>query len=151
MSQEYRPGMIAAILTRIAGQTRTAAGAALTELAAATEREAKDRLGRATHRYGTRTTATKAGPPALVSGTLRRAVTHTPATPTATGWEARVGVASGFYPPYPRTSRRTQAADYGRYLEDGDYPWLRPAAEHVAETTGAATVIRTVTAAISRG
>jgi hypothetical protein len=137
VSHELVPGVMTATFGRLAAKARATGAAAITSLALAVERRAKEDLSKNTHPYKPwgGTTAHKGGPPALVSGTLRRAVTHTKATPTATGWEIRVGVAAGFYPPYPKRGRKTEAAKYGRYLEeDLDYPWLVPAFEAVVSS-----------------
>jgi hypothetical protein len=109
---------------------------ALTTTALAIEREAKLNVGKGgTHKYGTRTPASAGGPPALISGTLRRAITHSPVVPMVGGFETRVGVASGVYPPYGKT--RTPGSRYGWYLETGvrngaRYPFLTPAFRLVA-------------------
>lgn len=105
--------------------------AGLTEAALALEREAKLNLGKGgTHRYGTPTPARPGGPPALISGTLRRSVTHSPIVRGGFGWETRVGLASGFFPPYGK--KRSPSSKYGAALETGlrngaKYPWLLPA------------------------
>src|SRR5262249_45183235 len=113
--------------------------------AVAIEAEAKRRLGLHTHRRGTPTTATKGGPPALVSGTLRRAITHSRPELSALGWEVRVGVASGFYPPYPMHGTRTPASKYGSILElELDYPFLEPSFRKVVEGEGAALIGRLI-------
>jgi hypothetical protein len=135
VTHELVPGIMTATFGRLARKSRATGAAAITSLALAVERRAKEDLAKTTHRRGTPSPAHKGGPPALVSGTLRRAVTHTRAKPTATGWEIRVGVAAGFYPPYPRKGKKTEAAKYGRYLEEvWDYPWLVPAFEAVTSS-----------------
>lgn len=136
MPNELRPGVFEALFTRLTARTAAAGAAALTSLALAVEREAKANLGRSSHPYGTRTPATPGGPPSLISGTLRRSVTHTRPTVTAAGAEVRVGVAAGFYPRYGR-GKRTSSSRYGLYLETGlrggqTYPFLRPAFRKVA-------------------
>ena len=118
---------MAVVVTHAEDNTRRG----LTEAALALEREAKLNLGKGgTHRYGTPTPAHPGGPPALISGTLRRSVTHSPIVRGAFGWETRVGLASGFFPPYGK--KHTQSSRYGYYLETGlrngaKYPWLLPA------------------------
>jgi hypothetical protein len=105
---------------------------ALTTTGLAIEREAKLNVGKGgTHKYGTKSPARPGGPPALISGTLRRSTTHTPVKAITGGFEMRVGVASGIYPPYGGSSR-TSSARYGWHLEHGlrngaRYPWLSPA------------------------
>jgi hypothetical protein len=131
VSHELRPGVLRDLMAVVvtAAEDKTRAG--LTEAALALEREAKLNLSKGgTHRYGTPTPARPGGPPALISGTLRRSVTHSPIARGAFGWETRVGLARGFYPPYGR--RRTRSSKYGYFLETGlwngaKYPWLLPA------------------------
>jgi hypothetical protein len=128
---ELGPGIIRDLMAVVvtAAEEKTRLG--LTEAALA--REAKANLGKGgTHRYGTPTPASPGGPPALISGTLRRSVTHSPVVKGAFGWETRVGLAAGFYPPYPKNGNRTQSSRYGLALETGlrngaKYPWLLPA------------------------
>ncbi len=86
MATELRPGVFTAIFERLAVKARATGAGALTAIAVQIEREVKLSLGQHTHRYGTRTTARPGGPPALVSGTLRRAVTHTRPVRTPLGW-----------------------------------------------------------------
>ena len=143
MATELAPGAFTAIFERLAVKGRATGVAALTSLALSIEREAKANLALHTHKYGTRTTARPGGPPALVSGTLRRAVTHTRPVRTPLGWEVRVGVARGFYPPYPRNGKRVQAGTYGLILEKTGlrngttYPFLHPAFVKIVHGGGA--------------
>lgn len=146
MAHELAPGTMTAIFTRLAGKSQATGAAGLTQLALAIERQAKVDLARATHQYGTRTPARPGGPPALVSGTLRRSITHTRPVLGASGWECRVGVAAGFYPPYGGR-RRTTSSRYGHALETGlrngaTYPFLRPAFEQAVRGAGATTIAR---------
>ena len=141
-SRPLEPGVFTATFAKAAAKARLTGQAALTSLAIAVERQAKTDLARAEHPYGTPTPAKRGGPPALISGNLRRAVTHSKPTPYPTGWEIRVGVARGFFPKYPgRPTSKTEAARYGRYLEEGlrngaKYPWLVPAFEAVIRQVG---------------
>jgi hypothetical protein len=132
-------GLFAKVVAEAEGKTREA----LTATGLAIEREAKLNVGRGgTHKYGTPTPASPGGPPALISGTLRRSVTHTPAAPGLGGWTMKIGTAVGVYPPYPKKGNRTASSKYGYYLETGlrngaQYPWLLPAAEKAkAEVRG---------------
>jgi hypothetical protein len=137
VTHELTPGIMTVTFGRLAARSRATGAAAITSLALAVERRAKEDLAKTTHPYKPwgGTNAAKGGPPALVSGTLRRAVTHSRAEATSTGWEIRVGVAKGFYPPYPKRGKKTEAAKYGRYLEEElDYPWLVPAFEAVTSS-----------------
>lgn len=135
---ELEPGVFIRLFTRIGAVAEENTRDALKAAALAIEREAKLNVGRGgTHKYGTKTPASPGGPPALISGTLRRSVTHTPVTLVRMGiWETRIGVAAGVYPPYPRSGKRTQSSKYGEALEKGlrngvTYPWLLPAAHLV--------------------
>jgi len=93
----------------------------------AVQREARSRLSESSHPYREPTTASPGGPPALVSGTLRRSVIHTePRLAGPMTWEARVGLAAGMFPPYGHD--RTASSKYGLYLETvTGYPWFIPA------------------------
>lgn len=143
MAQPLEPGVFTAVFERLAGQVGKATGAALVSMALAIERRAKQNLNQSTHPYGTRSPAAAGGPPALVSGTLRRSVTHNPPTEAGGVWEVKVGLANNFYPPYPRHGKRTRSSLYGFYLETGlrngtRYPFLVPAFRAVvAEQRGA--------------
>ncbi|MDB4872550.1 MAG: hypothetical protein JWL97_3554 [Gemmatimonadales bacterium] len=131
MATELGPGVIRALLAKTVAAAEENTRRALTTTALAVERETKVNLGRGgTHKYGTKTPARPGGPPAIISGTLRRSVTHTPVVRVMTGWETRVGVASGVYPPYGR--KKTASSRYGWHLETGlrngaKYPFLLPA------------------------
>jgi hypothetical protein len=131
VARELGPGVIRDILARVVTESEQMTRRGLTEAAQLLEREAKQNVMKGgTHKHGTKTPASPGGFPALISGTLRRSITHSPVRSAAFGWETRVGTASGFYPPYGKN--RTQSAQYGRYLETGlrngaKYPWLLPA------------------------
>lgn len=152
MARELRPGVFKAIFEQLAVKSERLGPESLTTLALEIEREAKTNLARSTHRYGERTSARPGGPPALVSGTLRRSVTHSRPRRIATMWEVRVGVASGFYPPYPRRGKRTQSAEYGYYLETARtrngvaYPFLVPAFHTVVTRSRGARLGRLIAA-----
>lgn len=147
MATELTPGVFTAIFGRLATRAAAVGPGALTALALAIEREAKINLGLHQHSRGTKTTASKGGPPALVSGTLRRSVTHTRPEMTLMGWEVRVGLATGFYPPYPKKGRRTMSSKYGAYLElVHDYPFLEPAFRKVVAAGGTAQLGRLLAA-----
>lgn len=139
MAAELKPGMFARLFAEVAAEGQMRARQALTMAALAVERAAKEEVLRGgTHKYGTKTPATSGGPPALISGTLRRSITHTPLVPDGIGWMTKVGPAAGFYPPYGKKSR-TASSQYGLYLETGlkngaKYPWLMPAYRRVLPT-----------------
>lgn len=128
---ELSAGVLRGLFAKVVAEAENQSKQALTATALEVEREAKLNVGKGgAHKYGTPTPASPGGPPALISGTLRRSVTHTPVKPFGLGWETRVGVAQGVYPPYGKT--RTQSSRYGYFLETGlrngtTYPWLMPA------------------------
>lgn len=113
----------------------------------AIQARAREKLSENTHRYGEPTTASKGGPPALVSGTLRRSVVHTEPRLAGPGtWEGKVGLAAGFYPPYGHD--RTPSSRYGLYLEtETGYPWFIPALREVMHGEAAAIFKETFAAA----
>jgi hypothetical protein len=147
MATEIRPGVFGALFGRLAAKSEAAGPMMLTPLALAIERQAKLNLGQSSHPYGTPTPAFAGGPPAMISGTGRRSITHTRPTPTGGGWESRVGVATGFYPPYGR-GKRTPSSKYLYYLETGNtrngaaYPFLIPAFDTVVHSTSSAAIAR---------
>lgn len=101
---------------------------ALEPLALAIERQAKTNASSGSHKRGTPTPARPGSGPAVISGTLRRSITHSPVARTATGWETRIGTGAGFTPPYGRSP----ASRYGLALETGlrngtKYPFLSTA------------------------
>lgn len=147
---ELTPGVLSAILARIAVQAESLVPAALEPIALAVEREAKLNASHGEHPPRTPTPAARGSGPARVSGTLVRSITHSPAIHDATGWETRVGTAAGLYTPY---NRRTPSSLYGYYLEvpgagkaHARYPFLLPAFDMVVKT-GVATEFSRVLAA----
>lgn len=137
---ELTPEILAAVLGKVEIGVGAANRSALAAVARAVESEVKSGLAQSTHPYvawGQRTTARPGGPPALVSGTLRRSVTHTPVRLDPFGLMTRVGTGAGFFPWYGKG--RTPSSQYGRYLETGlrngaTYPWLKPPAVRVMST-----------------
>ena len=129
---ELRPGVFTRLFAEIAADGRAKARTGLIGLALAVEKQAKINASNGSHRYGTPTPASPGLGPAVISGTLRRAITHTPPVFTVGGWESKVGTGVGFNPPYGR--KKTPANKYGYYLETGlrngsAYPFLKPAFE----------------------
>jgi len=66
----------------------------------------------------------------VISGTLRRSITHTPVVRVGDDYECRIGMGVGFHPPYGRN--QTPSSKYAYYLETGlrngtKYPFLLPA------------------------
>jgi hypothetical protein len=127
VATEYEPGMIATMCNGIDAEAKTRTRVALEPLANLVERQAKINVSSGAHRYGTPTPAVRGTGPAVISGNLRRSITHSPIRAIADGWETKVGTGVGFYPPYGST-KRTPANKYGLYLETvWDYPFLVPA------------------------
>lgn len=123
-----RPGLFTSLFTEITADGQLKSRTFLTQLANAIERQAKVNASSGAHRRGTPTPASPGAGPAVISGTLRRSITHSPVTLTGTGWETKVGTGAGISPPYGRTP----ASRYGLALETGlrngsTYPFLKPA------------------------
>src|SRR5205823_1427964 len=119
------PGMLADLFARLAAQAADRSRLALEPLAIAIETQAKINASTGSHRYGTRTPARPGAGPAIISGALRRSITHTPIAPTAGGWSLAVGMAAGVY-------AQTPVSKYAEYLETGlrtgeRFPFLAPA------------------------
>lgn len=130
MATELRPGTFTKIFTELNAEGRARGKAALTELALVVEKQAKINATSGAHKYGTPTPARPGSGPAVISGTLRRSITHTPVIYVGSGFECRVGMGKGFYPSYGK--RKTTSSKYAFYLETGlkngtKYPFLLPA------------------------
>jgi len=127
---ELRPGEFLRLFEEINAAAELKTRRVLLQLARVTERQAKINASSGSHKRGTPTPARPGSGPAVISGTLRRSITHTAVAKTATGWEVRVGTGVGFTPPYGRTP----ASQYGLILEKtglrngATYPFLFPAA-----------------------
>lgn len=146
MPEELKPGVFTVAFARLSADGVRATGKALTALALVTEKQAKINVSTGSHRYGTPTPARPGAGPAIISGNLRRSITHDRVALGADGvWATKVGPAIGFFPPYPLhgrnggAPRRTSADRYGFFLETGlrngaKYPWLKPAAEFAGRT-----------------
>jgi hypothetical protein len=128
--QELLPGSFTKVFSRVAveGDLRVKTG--LVRLANKVEGRAKDNLKQTSHPYGTATPATPGGPPSLVSGNLRRSLTHSPIAAAGFGsWQTLVGTGVGFFPFYGKTPSNR----YGYILEieglrNGTrFPFLKPA------------------------
>ncbi len=125
---ELRPGVFTRLVAEINREAELKSRTALTELALAIERQARTNASNGGHRRGTPTPASPGTGPAVISGTLRRSLTHTPVIYVGGGWETKVGTGAGFTPPYGNTP----SSRYGLYLETGlrtgaRYPFLGPA------------------------
>lgn len=142
MAVQVRPGIWSEVFAGIDAQAKVKGSKLLTMLATAIEKQAKINASVGSHRYGTPTPARPGTGPAVISGNLRRSLTHEPVRMLGPGhWQTRVGTGVGFYPSYGSAKSRTPANKYGYYLEHGlrngsTYPFLLPAFRHVT-TTGA--------------
>lgn len=148
MATQLRPGVFDELFAKVAAEGVKRARRATVVMAQTTERQAKINVAHGAHKYGTPTPASEGAGPAIISGTLRRSITHTPAVATGGAFVSMVGPAPGFFPPYgiprhhikPNPKPRADSAKYGYYLETGDwghtYPWLLPALRVVEITSG---------------
>jgi hypothetical protein len=131
-----------AIFRAVDAQGQAKGGKLLTALATVIEKQAKTNASAGSHRYGTKTPARRGSGPAVISGTLRRSITHEPVLQYAPGhWTTRVGTAAGFYPSYGKG--RVPSSRYGYYLEHGirggyTYPFLSTAFKHGTTTAARA-------------
>ena len=136
---DLRPGDFTTIFARLNEQGQVRGRIALEPVALAIERQAKINASVGYHKPRTPTPAQPGTGPAVISGTLRRSITHSPFVRNGTGWETKVGTGVGFTPPYGRTP----ANKYGLYLETGlrngaRYPFLVPAYQFVIRTVAPA-------------
>lgn len=139
MASELTPGKIASIFAKVSAQAVDRGRLALEPLAIVIENQAKTNVSTGTHKYGTKTPAHPGAGPAIISGSLRRSITHTPAVMEAGAWTTMIGIAAGVYPPKrPNAGSRggkakqTPVSKYAKYLEEGlkngeTYPFLKPA------------------------
>jgi hypothetical protein len=143
-----RPGVFSEVFAGIDAQAKIKGSRLLTMLALAVEKQAKINASVGSHPYGTPTPASPGTGPAVISGTLRRALTHEPVRTLGPGhWRTRVGTGVGFSPPYGGR-KRAPANLYGYYLETGlrngaTFPFLKPAFDHV-RTTGARVIYEAI-------
>ena len=129
MATELKPGMFLKLAAEINAEAQIRSRKALTELALVVEKQAKLNASSGTHKYGTKTPAHPGTGPAIISGNLRRSITHTPIKEVGLALETLVGTGIGFPAPY---GSHTPANKYGFYLETGlkngtTYPFLGPA------------------------
>ena len=108
----------------------------LMKLGADCEARAKEKAGEGgSHSAGTRTSARKGSGPAVITGDLRRAVTHELAGAHA----VRIGAADiphraakpGWKAP------KATAGQIGGYVAEKGFPWLVPAVDEVMAVAGA--------------
>jgi len=130
LATELTPGVFTKLCTEIAAETRRKSAKTLTELALTIEKQAKINASNGAHKVGTRTPALPGEGPAVISGNLRRAITHTAVRTVGDTLEILVGTAVGFPSSY---GSKTPANKYGYYLEvaglvnGAKYPFLQPA------------------------
>lgn len=138
---ELGAGTFARILGSVEKDAMERGRTLILKFALATETQAKKNASNGSHKYGTPTPARPNEGPAVVSGTLRRSITHTTPVFTSLSWTIKVGMAGGVYPPYGK--RPTASSRYAYYLETGKlrngaaYPFLGPAARMACENIGA--------------
>ena len=99
----------------------------LTTLGERMEARMKDNASQGEHQRGTQTPASPGSGPAVISGDLRRSITHTPIESISGLLQTRVGPAST-----PHSDSSATSGEIGRYLEkDGRgsnrYPFVEPA------------------------
>lgn len=125
MAQEYKPGMFAEMGFKLGAEADRRTRIALEPLANLVERQAKINASNGAHKLGTPTPARRGEGPAVISGNLRRSITHSPITKVSDAWETKVGTAIGFPSPY---GKNTPASQYGLTLETIlNFPFLLPA------------------------
>lgn len=129
---ELRLGTFARVFAEVQRDAQVKSRLALTLIASAVEKQAKINASSGSHPRGTPTPARPGSGPAVITGTLRRSLTHSPILFTGASWETKVGTAGGLTPP----GGRTPSSRYGLYLETGlkngaTYPFLAPAARFV--------------------
>lgn len=127
---ELRPGVFLRLAAEINAAHEAKVRRTLVAIALVAERQAKINASSGAHKRGTPTPARPGSGPAVISGTLRRSLTHSTPARTSSGWEVKVGTGVGFTPPYGKTP----ANQYGLILEKtglrngATYPFLVPAA-----------------------
>ena len=134
---ELLPGVLTQVFARVLVEAQERARLGLEEVGKLVHERAVQSVSARSHPYRTATPASRGGPPAMISGTLSKSLTVTPATPSAQGWQVKVGTAPGMY---PACNHRTPSSKYGYYLEVAGagkshvrYPFLAAAAHAVAE------------------
>ena len=140
MSDLLRPGLLRHGIEHVTRTGLARNREALAALALVVERRAKKEAGAGgAHAPHTPTPATPGRGPAVVSGDLRRSITHTEPAPRGIGWTCRVGPASTPHRVYggkrrASRARGTTSGVIGKALETGlrgghKYPFLKPAAD----------------------
>lgn len=132
-AEELRPGALSGSVVKLRVTGLSRARRAMTAHALFVERRQKDLVAAGgAHRYGTPTPAHPGSGPAVISGDLRRSITHTPVG-EGLAMESRIGPSATPHSTYRHRNRRgANSAQIGRYLETGlrngaTYPFMAPA------------------------
>ena len=134
------PGVVRDLLNRVTMTHQERAMMSLRALVLEVEKEAKLNASEGAHKRGTPSPAVPGHGPAVISGDLRRSITHTRVTKTRM-W-SKVGPAETPHSTYGYNTSGITSGKLGRILElDGIrangaiYPFLVPALETVAPST----------------
>jgi hypothetical protein len=131
MADELLPGVLSGRFVRVVASAEVRSAASLTAVALFIENRAKQNASSGAHSYGSHTASSPGSGPSVISGDLRRSITHTPVTPVGDDLQTRVGPASTPHTDYGHGHRSTTSGKIGLYLETGDhgvtYPFLKPA------------------------
>src|SRR5579863_3632950 len=100
MAVPLAPGVFTEIFGMVAAEADARSQRAVTLMTLACEAQAKVNVSHGSHTVNTPTPAVEGSGPSVISGTLRRSITHTPVRVIMGGWTAMVGPAPGFYTPY---------------------------------------------------
>ena len=99
MAVEVKPGVWAATFAKLDAQGKMKGRVAIEKIAQVIEKQAKINASVGSHRYGTPTPASPGTGPAVISGNLRRSITHSPVVTLGPGhYQTKVGTAVGFTP-----------------------------------------------------
>ncbi len=135
MATPLEPGVFTKLFAELAVQAEAKATAAITAAAVLVQERAIQSVSARTHTRRSKTPARPGGPPAMVSGTLAKSITHSTAVSESGGIQIKVGMSSALTAPYSKT----RASLVAKYLEiDGagksrvKYPFLGPAFEQTA-------------------
>jgi hypothetical protein len=131
------PGVFSDLFTKLAAQVAARATEALEAASTLVEERAIQSVSARNHPRLTPTTASPGGPPAMISGTLAKSISHSRPEIKMGTIEIKIGMEAGHYAPYYRA---TASSLYAQYLETGvagrggraHYPFLRDAFEKTA-------------------
>lgn len=127
------PGVFTELFTKLGAQVAARAAEALEAAAVIVEDRAINLVSARSHAHGTPTTASQGGPPAMISGTLAKSITHSRPEIGPAEIKVRIGMEPGNFAPY---YSRTPSSMYAKYLETGvagrynrnaSYPFLKNA------------------------